>query len=90
MLFSYRKTVFFLCKQETQSSPSEGLGGCVAVLAVCRTDLMQHKGEPPQMAWQKQSWIAASGGLLENRRAVAETLPWKSPSPRMMVGGGLI
>lgn len=30
-----QKTVFFLCKQETQSSPSERAGMPAAILAVC-------------------------------------------------------
>lgn len=79
---SAAKTVFFLCRQETQSSPSERAGVCTAVLAACCTKFEVAQGAPPQMAWQKQSWIAAPGGPLENRRAAWGALPWKTLSPR--------
>lgn len=32
------------------------------------------QGEPPQMAWQKQSWTAASGGPLEMEGQCGGTL----------------
>lgn len=67
------KTVFFLCEQETQSGPSERTAGRAAVPAVCGANLMQH-----QMAWQKQTWTAASGGTPGEQGTVGEPCPRRS------------
>ena len=45
---SAAKTVFFLCEQETQSSPSDWAGGRVAVLAACCTALRQPRVNRPR------------------------------------------
>lgn len=73
---SAAKTVFFLGKQETQSSPSER--GGQELLALCRINMMQPRGCLAEAELDSSTQRSPGG-----QRAVTGALPWKAVSPQM-------